>query len=178
MKKVKFKYCGVEFEIRESAYRAVDYYGKPITPKFDIGRVEGASMIKQYIKKNYPSLKVWSVSDSFSMGNSIDVYICNEDCSTVSDEIHKEISTFANSLRMGRFNGMIDMYEHKEWDNHTDDGVLMDTHCKYIHVNNKPKFGTIEWGINRLMEDPEETKEGLLYYIDKNKKEKFLELAI
>ena len=69
---------------------------------------------------------------------------------------------------------MIDMYENNEADPYTDDGVRMNTYCKYISTYNRPKFGTVEWGICELNEREDETPEGLLYYIDKNKQEKFL----
>jgi len=177
MKKVKINYLGTEFQINEKAYHTTDWNGNKISPKIVISHVIGASMIKQFIKKYYPTLKVWSVSESFSMGNSIDVYITTKDISKVSDEIYNKIEDFAKSLKMGYWNSMEDMYEYNKRDKKTDNGFQIDSYCKWISVMNKPKFGTIEWGIDR-MKRTGETLNDLISYVDKNKQEKFRELAL
>ena len=38
-----------------------------------------ASIIKQFVKKNYPQLKVWGGSDVYSGGSSVRVEVCNSD---------------------------------------------------------------------------------------------------
>lgn len=174
MKKVKINYRGETFLLKESVLRTKDYHGKSITPVVEIGRVEGATIIKQYIKKKYPTIKSASVSDTFSNGNSIDVYIFNKDGSEVPTDVLKDVDTFAQTLRMGRFNGMNDMYEHNDWKRQTDDGIRFESYCKYISVYNKPKFGTLEWGMKELSNG--RTKSETVFYMDINKKVKFLNL--
>ena len=173
MKKVKIKFRGNEFDIDARSYSTKDYYGKPIAPKFTVDRRVAASMIKQYVKKNYPSIKVWAVSDSYSGGSSVDVWICKPDGGKVGEDVYNDINNFANSFQQGNFNGMIDMYEHKDFDIHTDDGIRIDIYTKFVFVNNRPKHGSIEQGLKDMKDG--ETFEKALYWVDENKKGKFYE---
>ena len=175
MKKIKINYRGNEFEIDARAFSTKDYYGNPIAPKITIDRRVAASMIKQYVKKNYPSIKVWAVSDSFSMGTSVDVWICKPDGGSIISEVYHDIMNFGNSLQAGYFNGMEDIYEYKGGNPTTDDGILIDIYTKYVHVTNRPKTGSIEAGLKDLKEG--ESFESALYWVDENKKGKFYEAA-
>jgi len=175
MKKIKINYLNNEFLLNESVLQNTDFHGNATNPKVVINRVVGATMIKQFVKKHFKGIKVWSTSETFSMGNAIDVNVSNVDGSPIPTENYEKIDSFAQSLRMGRFNGMEDIYEYNRRDKKTDNGIELETWCKYITVNNSPKFGTIEWGLENLRKNENETPEDILYYIDNNKKEKFLE---
>jgi hypothetical protein len=66
------------------------------------------SLIKQYIKEKFPTVqKVEVQSDSFSMGDSLDVYY-------YAPEEIEELNNFIDSLQYGYFNSMEDIYEHKK----------------------------------------------------------------
>ncbi len=175
MKKIKINYLGNEFLINEKYFRNTDYNGNKMTPTLTVNQVVGATMIKQFVKKHFKGIKVWSTSETFSMGNAIDVNLSNIDGSPIPTKDYETIKSFASSLKAGYFNGMEDIYEYDNRNRKTDDGLSLDIYCKFISVNNSPKFGTLEWGVDRIKRNGE-TPEDLLYYIDNNKKEKFLEI--
>ena len=52
--------------------------------------------------------------------------------------------------RYGRFDGMTDYYEYEETKYGTDNGNIIEGGCKYVSVNNKPQFGTVEWIVNEV----------------------------
>ena len=111
-----------------------------------------ASIIKQYVKKNYPSLKVWAGSDVYSGGSSVRVEVCNQDGSQVNPIDFEKISNWKHILQGGTFNGMIDMYESREDSPTTDAGTPMKYFPSYVFIDNKPKWGTVEYWVNQYNE--------------------------
>ncbi len=111
-----------------------------------------ASIIKQYVKKNFPNLKVWASSDVYSGGSSVRVEVCNQDGSQVNPIDFEKISNWKHILQGGTFNGMIDMYESREDSPTTDAGTPMKYFPSYVFIDNKPKWGTVEYWVNQYNE--------------------------
>ena len=101
-----------------------------------------ASIIKQYVKKTYPSIVVTSTSDVYSGGSSVRVNVCEKDGSSVEQSIYDDIKGWEYKLKGGSFNGMIDMYEMREDKPCTDNGTPMKYFPSYIFIENKPNWGT------------------------------------
>lgn len=106
-----------------------------------------SSIVRQYVKQRWPQLGKFNIaSDSYSMGDSVTVFLNFED-----KELFDEISTELTMIfQRGNFNGMEDIYEYSdkstrfniEMDD-SDDVTTIDT--KWMSVNNKPKFGSTLW---------------------------------
>jgi hypothetical protein len=117
-----------------------------------------ASIIKQYVKKNYPSLVVSATSDVYSGGSSVRVNVCNSDGSSISDyDVFEDIKQWEYILKAGSFNGMIDMYEDREDSPSTDNGTPMKYFPSYIFIENKPNWGTKHYWMNEWNEWCEKT---------------------
>ena len=111
-----------------------------------------ASIIKQYVKKNFPLLNVWATSSVYSGGSSCDIYVSNQDGSSVDKDIYEQIENFSQLFKGGSFNGMEDIYEYREDSPTTDNGTPMKYFPSYVFVNNKPKWGTVEYWMNEWNE--------------------------
>ena len=152
-KKIKFVLSGIEFQLDEKFLKTKDYYGKPFSkPQIRIDHVAGASVVKQYVKKKYPNVVVSSSSSSFSMGNSVSIYLSDEYGNGVDESIVKDVNQFGSQFVYGKFNGMIDMYEHNDNNVKSDNGTEIDSGVKYLHVQNRPKFCTVP-DIVRMIND-------------------------
>ena len=127
-----------------------------------------ASIIKQYVKKNFPKLKVWASSDVYSGGSSVRVEVSNQDGSKVDSSIFDKISEWKHILQGGTFNGMIDMYEYREDSPTTDNGTPMKYFPSYVFIDNKPKWGTVEYWLNDWNENKKYFK-NLSEFLSKNK---------
>ena len=127
-----------------------------------------ASIIKQYVKKNFPNLKVWASSDVYSGGSSVRVEVCNADGSRVVSTIFDKISKWKHILQGGTFNGMIDLYEYREDSPTTDNGTPMKYFPSYVFIDNKPKWGTVEYWMNEWYENKKYFK-NLSDFLSKNK---------
>jgi len=77
-KKFKFELNGMTFQLPIKSVQTTDYQGNKIEPVINMNQSETASVIKQYVKKMYPEVVVSSTSSSFSMGNSVSVYLSDE----------------------------------------------------------------------------------------------------
>ena len=141
-KKIKFVLSGIEFQLDEKFLKTKDYYGNSIKPTIKMNHVAAANVVKQYVKKKYPEVVVSAKSSSFSMGNSVDVYISDKFGNSVDETITKDVNRFLTQFEYGKFNGMIDMYEYSNQNLTTDNGTEIDCGVKYGHVNNRPQFGT------------------------------------
>ena len=128
---------GNKFELPTTCLQT-DYDGKAI---IRLSAKDAASIMKQYVKKNYPGLETWVASSVYAGGSSVDMWICNPDGSSVENEIYKKIDSFSNTFAAGRFNGMEDIYEYDR-DGATDDGMPIVMYTKYLFVNNRPKHGS------------------------------------
>ena len=141
--KIKFAMEGFQFELPSKCLRTTDWNGNQITPYIYLSAKHVASIVKQFVKMKYPSVVVAATSQVYSGGDSVDVYVSDERGNGVEESIYKDIDRFADLFQEGNFNGMIDMYEHKETTVSTDNNTTINGGAKYVFVNNRPKFGTV-----------------------------------
>ena len=143
-KKFKFQLNGMTFELPTKHLQTKDWNGNPLkNPTIKMNQTATANVVKQYVKKKYPNVVVNATSSSFSMGNSVSVYISDEVGNEVDKSIISDVQAFGNQFVYGKFNGMIDMYEHYDKENQTDSGTKIDAGTKFLHVQNRPKFCSV-----------------------------------
>ena len=143
-KKMKFVWCGVNFELPAECLRTTDYWGKELdNPYISIGRKEFPAIAKQFMKAKYPQLLVWGSSETFANGNSASIYVCNADGTDldVASKEWNEINTFVRQMSGGRYDGWSESYEYGE-PGKSDNGTKLDFGTKYLHIENKAPFGT------------------------------------
>ena len=58
-------------------------------------------------KKTYPQATVYTSSDSYSMGNSVNVHLTDEKGNPMPKEIIEDVKRFGEQFVYGSFNGMI-----------------------------------------------------------------------
>ena len=107
-----------------------------------------ASIIKQYVKKFFPLVKVWSTSKTYSGGSSVDVNVSYSNGEPIDQNVFEMISEFGNKFKAGSFNGMIDMYEYDEDTKTTDNNTPLKYFPSYVFCNNKPKWGSVEYWLS------------------------------
>ena len=146
-KKLKFKLNDNEFLLPLDSYREQTWGGN-LEKYIHMSAKNTATVIKQYVKKNFPQLKVWGVSDVYSGGSSTRIYVCNVDGSPVDSDTYKKIEQWKWILSGGSFNGMEDIYEYREDELTTDAGMALKYFPSYIFIDNKPKWGTVEYWLN------------------------------
>ena len=146
-KKLKFKLNDNEFLLPLDSYREQTWGGN-LEKYIHMSAKNTASVIKQYVKSNFPQLKVWGVSDVYSGGSSTRIYVCNVDGSPVDSDTYKKIEQWKWILSGGSFNGMEDIYEYREDELTTDAGMALKYFPSYIFIDNKPKWGTVEYWLN------------------------------
>ena len=151
-KKFKFKLDGMEFNLPIKHLRTKDWNGNPMKPEISITQSAGSNLLKQYVKKNYPNVVVSVSSSSFSMGNSVDVYISDEVGNEVDKSIIEDVKSWGNQFVYGKFNGMIDMYESKESGAVSESGTTITANIKFLSVNNRPKFCSLP-DVVRMLKD-------------------------
>lgn len=142
-KKFKFQLNGLTFELPNKHLQTKDWNGNPTKPIIRMNQTATASVVKQYVKKKYPNVVVNATSSSFSMGNSVSVYISDEVGNEVDKSIISDVQAFGNQFVYGSFNGMIDMYEHHSKENQTMSGTQIDAGTKFLHIQNRPKFCSV-----------------------------------
>ena len=145
-KKIKINFLNQEFLLPANALQT-DSYTK--TPYIYMGAKHTASVIKQYVTKNYPSIKVWATSDVYSGGSSTRVNVSNTDGTSVDSNIYKDIRAFGNSMKAGKFDGMYDIYEYREDEVETKNGTPMKYFPSYVFIENSPKWGSVEYWVNQ-----------------------------
>ena len=150
-KKLKFQLNGQEFQLPLNSYREQTWGGN-LEKYIHMSAKNCASIIKQFVKKNYPQLKVWAGSDVYSGGSSVRVEVCNQDGSEVDYDIFKDISKWKSILQGGNFNGMEDIYEYREDKLTTEKGMELKYFPSYIFIDNKPKWGSVEYWLNQYKE--------------------------
>ena len=148
-KKFKFSINGTEFQLPVTQIRDDNYDGGKY---IYMNAKSCASIIKQFVKKNYPSLKVWATSDVYSGGSSVRVNVCNTDGSEVDYDVFKKISEWKYILQGGTFNGMIDMYEMREDSVSSENGTPLKYFPSYVFIENKPTWGSVEYWVNSYNE--------------------------
>lgn len=138
-----------------------------------VSHADAGSLVKQFVKKMYKNqdVVVKVKSDSFAGGNSLDVYVHNKIGGQVSEKIFNEINQFANLWEYGKFNGMYDIYEDYESSGaKTDKGMELQAGVKYVHVNNRPRFGTVEAILNEVLNEGRAFSQVVKYYTDSSTK--------
>jgi len=141
-KKIKIKFLNEEFLLPSDVVKEDGWYdGKYIY----LNAKNTATVIRQFIKKNYPQLKAWVTSSVYSGGSSVDVNVCRTNGQLCPYEWEKEINAFTNQLKAGSFDGMYDIYEYREDKLTTDNGTRIVGLPSYIFVYNKPAWGTLEY---------------------------------
>ena len=145
-KKIKLVIDKVEYQLPINAYVAKPTYGG--TPYIHMSAKHSASIIKQFVKRFFPDIKVWSKSQTYSGGSSVDVSLSNLDGSEIHQNIYEQISEFSNKFKGGSFNGMEDIYEYNNNDVLTDNGTKLDYFPSYVFCKNAPQWGSVEYWIN------------------------------
>ena len=130
-KKFKFSIAGTEFQLPISQVQEDSYNNNEKYIYMNAKSV--ASVIKQFVKKTYPSLKVWATSDVYSGGSSVRINVCNEDGSQVEPSIFEEINKWQYMLKAGSFDGMYDIYNYREDKPSTDSGTPMKI-LSFLHL--------------------------------------------
>lgn len=157
-KKFKFQLNGMTFELPNKHLQTKDWSGNPLVwPIIRMNQTATAAVVKQYVQKKYPEVVVSATSDSFSMGNSVTIYISDEKGNEVDSNIISDVQAFGDQFVYGKFNGMIDMYEHDSKENATDSGTRIDAGTKYLHVQNRPKFCSVP-DIARMLREMTQTE--------------------
>ena len=141
-KKIKFQLAGIEFQLSDKFVN-----GNVIR----MSHVAAANVIKQYVKQTYPNVNVSAKSDSFSMGNSVDVYLSDKYGQPVSKEIAKDVQSFGDQFVYGKFDGMTDMYEYTRG-NFAAGGYEIDPSVKYLTVQNRAQHGSVADTVRMLVD--------------------------
>ena len=149
-KKIKLIIDKVEYQLPINAYVAKPSFGG--TPYIHMSAKHTASIIKQYVKKFFPLVKVWSKSQTYSGGSSVDVNVSYGGGESIDPNVFEMISEFSNKFKAGSFNGMEDIYEYNNNDVKTDNGTKLDYFPSYVFCKNAPKWGTVEYWVNEYNE--------------------------
>lgn len=161
-KKIKIQLQNEIYELTEKAI--TNWGGKTM---IYVSHAEASSLVRQFAKKFYPQYVVKTSSQSFSGGNSLDVYVSTKFGGSVPYHHFEEISNFANLWEYGKFNGMYDIYEdYEESGAVTDKGMEVKAGVKYVHVHNRSRFGTVEAILNEVINEGREFGEVVRFYTD------------
>jgi hypothetical protein len=167
MKKLKVQIAGETYEVSEKALRNYSKYESKIGNYFYISPTEAGSLVRQFVKKFFPQYIVRVSSSSFANGNALDVYVSTLTGGEVPAVVYNQIKDFANLWEYGKFDGMTDCYEHYEnAGTATDKGTELKAGVKYVHVNNHPRFGTVEAILNEVLNEGRMYSEVVKYYTD------------
>ena len=147
-KKIKLTILGEEYQLPISALVLKGSTQWNEETYIHMSAKHTASIIKQYVKKFFPEIKVWSNSQTYSGGSSCNVNLSNSDGSEISQNIFEQISEFSNQFKAGSFNGMEDIYEYNEGTKTTDNNTPLKYFPSYVFCNNSPKWGSVEYWMN------------------------------
>ena len=147
-KKIKLTILGEEYQLPISALKLKKDSQWNEETYIHMSAKHTASIIKQYVKKFFPEIKVWSNSQTYSGGSSCNVNLSNSDGSEISQNIFEQISEFGNQFKAGSFNGMEDIYEYNEGTKTTDNNTPLKYFPSYVFCNNSPKWGSVEYWMN------------------------------
>ena len=147
-KKIKLTILGEEYQLPISALRLKKDSKWNEETYIHMSAKHTASIIKQYVKKNFSDIKVWSKSQTYSGGSSVDVSLCNSNGSEIDQNVYEMISEFGNQFKAGSFNGMEDIYEYNEGTKTTDNNTPLKYFPSYVFCNNSPKWGSVEYWMN------------------------------
>jgi len=164
---IQVDFQGVRYNVRKTALRTYTYGENEGSKYLNIGPTEGGQMTKQYVKHLNKEYVCKVNAQHFSMGNSLNVYVTMKDGSPIPKEDFTKIKDFVEMFEYGKFNGMIDMYETKNATYQTDNGNHIEGGCKYTHVTNTPRFGTVEWIIDEVKNAGRTLEDTTRYVSDK-----------
>lgn len=103
-----------------------------------------AQMLRQYIAAKYPKFYgrgfSWVKSESYSGGDSIDVYF-NRIPKEYFEKISKELDA---KFEEGSFNGMNDSYTYTKGTEQSKEGFIVSYGTKYLFVYNEPPYDAPE----------------------------------
>ena len=145
-KKINFGFNKMTFELPSTALQIKKWDNDK--PFINMNAKSTASVIKQYVTKNFPGVKVWSTSDVYSGGSSVRVNVSTSLGAPVSGNIYNDILNFSYNFKAGRFDGMQDMYEYRDDSVTTDSGTDLCYFPSYIFVENRPKWDSVEYWLN------------------------------
>jgi len=172
-KKIQVQINNEMYELTDKAIRNYASYENKEGKYLYISQAEASSLVRQYVKKKYgkKDVVVKVSSSSFSMGNSLTVYVHDKLGRPVSQEIYEDIENFANLWEYGKFNGMYDIYEDYENSGLTsDNGTEIKAGVKYVTINNRARFGTMEAILYEVIEEGREFGEVTKFYTDSSTK--------
>ena len=151
MKKFSVSISGSSYELPTKAIRTKTY-GTDMGSKYVcVNPPIAGLLVKQFVKRNFPNVLCRVVSESFSGGNSLRVYVSTKLGAPIDSQTYKTISNFVDMWKYGKFNGMIDMYENYENSGAiSDNGLVLEARVKYAFTENQPRFGTVEWVVNEV----------------------------
>ena len=171
MKKLKVKIQGETYEVSEKAIRNYSSWSGKEGQYIYISHAEAGSLVRQFVKKNFPQYVCKVSSQSFSGGNSLDVYLSTKIGGSIPPHNYHKINEFAHQFEYGKFDGMHDIYEHYENSGVTsDNGNELQAGVKYVTVNNRPRFGTVEAILNEVINEGREFGEVTKFYTDSSSK--------
>ena len=147
-KKIKLTILGEEYQLPISALVLKGSTQWNEETYIHMSAKHTASIIKQYVKKFFPEVKVWSNSQTYSGGSSCHVNLSNSDGSEINQNIYEQISEFGNQFKAGSFNGMEDIYEYNEGTKVTDNNTPLKYFPSYVFCNNSAKWGSVEYWVN------------------------------
>ena len=159
-KKIRIQLSGQTFELPSTSLK-VDRWDN--TQYIYMSAKNTASVIKQFVKKNFPGVKVWATSDVYSGGSSVRVNVCNSDGSPLSLPIYSQIHSFGTSFKAGRYDGMTDCYEYSDVEVRTDSGTQLKYFPSYIFVENKATWGSVEYWVNEIKNEGRTLEQELTY---------------
>jgi len=165
MSNIKIQINGETYEVRNTALRQPTSYNP--NHRIYISHVEAGQLVKQFCKKFFPQYVCKVKSDSFSGGNSLDVYMCTKNGGSIPQHHFSKINEFANLWEYGKFNGMYDIYEDYENSGiKSDNGTEIEAGVKYVHCNNRACFGTVEAILNEVLNEGRPFGEVTKFYTD------------
>ena len=149
-KKIKLTILGEEYQLPISALvvKGSQKYNVNEETYIHMNAKHTASLIKQYVKKFFPLVKVWSKSNVYSGGSSVDVNVSYSGGESICDDVFQKIESFSNQFKAGSFNGMEDIYEYNEGTKTTDNNTPLKYFPSYVFCNNSPKWGSVEYWMN------------------------------
>ena len=159
-KKIRIQLSGQTFELPSNSLR-VDKWDN--TQYIYMSAKNTASVIKQFVKKNFPGVKVWATSDVYSGGSSVRVNVCNSDGSPLSLPIYSQIHSFGTSFKAGRYDGMTDCYEYSDVEVRTDNGTQLKYFPSYIFIENKATWGSVEYWVNEIKNEGRTLEQEITY---------------
>ena len=143
--KIKLEIKGEMYNLPISALNLRENSSRGEQTHIHMGAKSTASIIKQFVKKNFGDIKVWATSKSYSGGSSSDIFISNSNGAPLDDGIYKKIKQFADTFKAGSFDGMYDTYNYREDAVETDNGTPLKYFPSYVSVQNRPKWGSVEY---------------------------------